>query len=323
MSRRQQQASQNRRSGLFRRFLMFWVQHLQQAVGSLGEFMRTPFASLMTIGVLGLSLTLPASLYVVAKNAQEASSGWETSAEISLYIHQSVTAEELDRFKQRLYLQDNIAEVVLVDADSALREFRETSGFGSAIDYLSENPLPDVLLVLPAAEHSSPERAAAILNQLQQEREVESASLDARWLERLEELTRLAQNTVMALGLLLCLAVILIVGNTIRLAILNRRDEIMIMKLVGATNSYIQRPFLYTGFWYGVTGGVIAWLSTSVLIWWLSRSVTRVAELYESGFRLTGLNAQEMLVLWGIAIALGLLGSGLAVKRHVAAIEPR
>ncbi|MCH8501630.1 MAG: permease-like cell division protein FtsX [Aliidiomarina sp.] len=306
----------------WRRLVMFFVTNLQQGIGSLGELSRTPWASLMTIAVLGLSLTLPATLYVVVKNAQSATGEWDQAAEISLFLRKDLQTQEIQSFRERVRLMNEVETVNLIDREAGLREFRESSGFGSALDYLQSNPLPDVLVVVPVPEYRSSERAQRLLGVLEQEREVDSARLDLQWLQRLQAIVNVVENSLAALAILLSLAVVLIVGNTIRLAILNRRDEIMIMKLVGATNAYIQRPFLYTGFWYGVIGGVIAWISTTLMVWWISASVAQLTALYDSSFRLAGLDFSEMMVLWLVAIVLGLLGSWIAVRRHVAAIEP-
>lgn len=309
--------------GSVRRFLMFWASNVQQALGSLGELWRTPFASMMTIAVLGLSLTLPATLYVVVKNSQAIGAQWDNPAEITLFLEKSLSAQQVESFQQRVRLMDQVEQVVHISRDDALREFRDYSGFGSAIDYLDENPLPDVLLVTPQRDYSTSGRASQLQRTLAGESEVSESRLDLDWIERLQALIRLVEDALSALAILLCVAVVLIVGNTIRLGILNRRDEIMIMKLVGATNGYIQRPFLYTGAWYGIIGGLIAWVATLVLIWWIRAAVLRVTELYDSQFRLQGLTFSELLILWAIAVGLGLLGSWLAVRRHVAAIEPR
>lgn len=311
------------RISLLRRFNMFFVNHVQQALGSLGELWRTPLASLMTIAVLGLSLTLPTTLYVVVKNAQAISAQWDNAAEINVFLRKDLRPQEVQTFRERVRLMQEVERVQLIDKEAGLAEFKEVSGFGSALDYLATNPLPDVLVVVPTVEYSSVERARGLLTALQQEREVSSATLDLKWLERLQGIVRIIENVVAALGLLLCSAVVLIVGNTIRLAILNRRDEILIMKLVGATNSYIQRPFLYTGFWYGVVGGIIAWLATSALVIWINRAIVSFSASYESNMQLQGLSANDMLVVWALAIVLGLLGSFIAVRRHVRAIEPR
>lgn len=309
--------------GGLRRLVMFFVSNVQQAVGSLGELWRTPFASMMTIAVLGLSLTLPATLYVVVKNSQAVGAQWDNPAEITVFLQKSLSEQQVQTFARRVELMDEVDRVQHISRDEALREFRDYSGFGSAIDYLETNPLPDVLVVTPSRDHSGANRAAQLQRQLAGEQEVSEAKLDQDWIERLHALIRLVEDALGALALLLCIAVVLIVGNTIRLGILNRRDEIMIMKLVGATNGYIQRPFLYTGAWYGIIGGLIAWLATFLLIWWIRAAVLRVTELYDSQFRLQGLNFNELLVLWGIAVSLGLVGSWIAVRRHVAAIEPR
>jgi cell division transport system permease protein len=322
-NKKKEKGAQATQVSAFRRFIMFFVTNVQQAVGSLGELWRTPFASMLTIAVLGLSLTLPATLYVVVKNSQSVGAQWDNAAEITVFLNKSLSAEQVQTFKRRVELKDEIARVEHIGRDEALREFRDYSGFGSAIDYLDSNPLPDVLIVTPTSEYSSSGRAAALQRQLAGESEVSEAKLDLDWIERLQALVGLVEDALTALALLLCIAVVLIVGNTIRLGILNRRDEIMIMKLVGATNGYIQRPFLYTGAWYGIIGGLIAWLATFLLIWWIRAAVLRVTELYDSQFRLQGLTFNELLVLWAIAVGLGLLGSWIAVRRHVAAIEPR
>ena len=132
----------------------------------------------------------------------------------------------------------------------------------------------------------------------------------------------LIEDTLGALALVLCLSVVLIVGNTIRLNILSKRDEIVIMKLVGATNAFIQRPFLYTGAWYGFIGGIFAWVVTLLLIWWIESAVLTVTNLYDSQFQLDGLTFGELIAIWVIAIGLGLAGSYLAVRRHIQSIEP-
>lgn len=306
-----------------RRLIMFVVSNIQQAVGSLGELWRTPFASMLTIGVLGLSLTLPATLYVVVKNSQTVGAQWDNPAEITVFLHKDLSSQQVESFARRVELMDQVSGVTHISRDDALREFREYSGFGSALDYLQSNPLPDVLLVTPHRDYSGAHQASQLQRELSAQSEVSEAKLDQDWIERLHALIRLVEDALGALALLLCIAVVLIVGNTIRLGILNRRDEIMIMKLVGATNGYIQRPFLYTGAWYGVIGGLIAWCATFVLIWWIRSAVLRVTDLYDTQFQLQGLNFNELLVLWAIAISLGLLGSWIAVRRHVADIEPR
>ena len=183
-----------------------------------------------------------------------------------------------------------------------------------------DNPLPDVLLVLP--KNTQAEAARALLNRLNKERIVEYGKLDIDWLTRLDAIVSLLQQAVAVIALLLLGAVVLIIGNTIRLSIMNKKDEIEVMKLVGATDAFIQRPFLYSGVWFGVFGGLLAYLIVETMLLWLQSAIVSVTELYGSEFRLMSLSVTEFFSLMLLAVLLGLAGSYLSVRRHISAIEP-
>lgn len=321
--RGRQQGAQQVKISAWRRFVTFWLHHAQQCIGSLGELARYPFASLMTMAVLGLSLTLPATLYVIVKNTDAVGANFQQASEMTLFLRQDLSEQEVATFHKRVQVNPAVSSTRLIDKAAGLADFRERSGFGEALDTLENNPLPDVLIVTPAESYRHPTAAQQLLQEMKQAREVDQARLDVGWLQRFQAIVKLIQDGFLGLALLLSIAVVLIVGNTIRLNISSKRDEIAVMKLVGATDAYIQRPFLYTGLWYGLIGGIITWIATGVLLWWLSAAVRDIAELYESQFRLIGLNFAEMGVVWGFAIGLGLLGSYLAVRKHVRAIEPQ
>lgn len=307
---------------LHKRFLMYWVNHFQQAIGSLGELWRTPMASLMTMAVLGISLALPASFHLLLKNAERVTANWDNAAEVSLFLQPGLSDKTTQNFIQRISLYAEVEAVTYISKEQAVAEFREMSGFGNALDYLDSNPLPAVVQVTPKAQHASPAGAKLLLAKLQQEKEVEQGKLDIEWLERLHSIINLAVDSVVAIAFLLLASVLLIVGNTIRLNILNRRTEIEVMKLVGATDAFIHRPFLYTGLWYGLIGGLIAWVLTSSLVLWMESAVIEVAGLYQSDFRLLGLSFSEFLFMIGLASLLGLISSFVTVKRHIYLIEP-
>lgn len=304
------------------RLLYSWRTALQQAILALDDIWRTPLASLMTILVLGLSLTLPASLYVVVKNVQSVNYGWQNAAEISLFLKANLSDTSRASLVQKLALYPEIAEVKLVTADQALNEFKSLSGFGQALNYLDENPLPDVVLVTPQPQHKKPEAARALLDKLQTLPEVELGKMDIEWLERLHAILSLLKQSVTTVAALLLCSVILIIGNTIRLSILSKKEEIEVMKLVGATDAFIHRPFLLTGLWYGVVGGVIAWLAVGLMSVWMEGAVSQVAGVYNSQFQLTGLDVIEVLLMFGLAIGLGLAGSYFSVMRYIKDIEP-
>lgn len=303
--------------------VMFFVGHARQALNSLGELWRSPAATLMTVGVLGLSITLPSTLYILVKNTEKVSAGWEQASEISLFLRQGVNEQNVEQLIKRLTLWPEIDQVTHIPADDALSEFKQLSGFGEALEYLDDNPLPDVVLISPTSKHASPTSAAILLDKLRKEREVELGKLDIEWLERLHGFLDIAKELVSIVAVLLFLAVVLIIGNTIRLNILNKRDEILVMKLVGATDAFIHRPFLYTGFWYGLMGGLLAWFAVLILLWWMDSSISHVTALYQKEFSLTGLDFYSLLLMLVISIALGLAGSAISVNRHVKEIEPR
>ncbi|GHG76232.1 cell division protein FtsX [Alishewanella longhuensis] len=312
-------AKANRISAL-RRFLMFFVHHFRQALASLGELWRTPTASVLTIVVLGLSLTLPATLHLLVKNAQQISGSFAKAAEINLFIRDTASAQQIQSLITILNADKQISSVRHISKEQAMLEFQEASGFGAALSYLTDNPLPDVLVVQPV--NTDPSAARALMQQLSNERIVEFAKLDLEWLTRLEAIVGLLQQAVFAIALLLLSAVLFIVSNTIRLSIISKREEIEVMKLVGATDAFIQRPFLYTGFWFGVLGGLLAFLVSEALLWWLRGAISKITDLYQSDFQIQAMNLTEFLSIILLAVLLGVVGSYLSVRRHIRAIEP-
>lgn len=308
------------RIGVMRRFFMFFVHHLRQAIASLGELWRTPTASLLTILVLGLSLTLPVTLHLLVKNVQQIGGGFAKAAEINLFIRDKTPLAQIESLVTVLRADPQVSRVTHISKADAMAEFQATSGFGSALNYLNDNPLPDVLVVSPRS--TEPALARDLMQQFSEQRIVEFAKLDLEWLTRLEAIIRLLQQAVIAIAVLLLSAVLFIVSNTIRLSIISKREEIEVMKLVGATDAFIQRPFLYTGFWFGILGGLLAFLVSELLLWWLKSAISAITSLYQSDFQLQVMNLSEFLTVIAVAVLLGVVGSYLSVRRHIRAIEP-
>lgn len=312
----------SQRDNLLRRLLTLPIRHIQQAVGSLGDLWRTPFTSVMTVFVLGISLALPATLHLFVKNAEQVSEQWDSASQITLFLKLSINDKSAQNLVKRLKLYPEVSAVHYISAKQALKEFKILSGFGQSLEYLEKNPLPATILVTPTNRASQADAANELLAKLTQEREVDQGKLDLEWLTRLEAMAQLIKDIVTGVALLLCVSVVLIVGNTIRLAILSQQDAIAIMKLVGATDSFIQRPFLYSGVWYGIFGGLLSWLAVSLLAQYLSSAIGKLADLYQSNFQLQGLAFSEALMLIAFAVLLGLIGSYISVRKHIRAIEP-
>lgn len=315
-------STQPTQNNISKRITARLIRHAQQAVGSLGDLWRTPFTSIMTILVLGISLTLPATLHLFVKNTQSITQQWDSASEITLFLKLSTSEKNAQKLAHRIKLYPEVEKVIYISAKQALAQFKQASGFGQALDYLDKNPLPATILVTPSKRFSKSQAANELLVKLQKEREVEQGKLDLEWLTRLEAMTSLIEDIVFSIALLLSLSVVLIIGNTIRLAILNQKDAIAVMKLVGATDAFIQRPFLYAGMWYGILGGIVAVISVAILASYLSGALTHLTELYHSHFSLSGLSFNEILLLELLAISLGLFGSYISVRQHIRAIEP-
>ncbi len=301
---------------------MWLLRHLQVALSSLGRLVRSPVSSLMTSAVIGIALALPTGLHLLLSNAQALSGNWDGAATVSLFIRQETTDQQLNQLLERLRLRGGIAGVRLISREQALEEFRLLSGFAAALEALEENPLPAVIVVEPQPAHSTPLAAEALLAQLKQLPEVDFAQIDLQWVKRFHGITEIARRAVLLLVSLLGMAVLLIVVNTIRLEIQNRHAEIEISKLIGATDAFIRRPFLYSGIWYGLCGGLVAWLLVALSLWLLDAPVARLAGLYNSSFDLQGMDFSTFSLLLGGSTLLGLAGSWVAVGRHLSAIEP-
>ncbi len=301
-----------------------WLQeHARAALGSLGRLWRSPAASLLTVAVIAVALALPGALWLLLKNTQRATGGWDAGAQVSVYLEPGLDAAAVDAAAARIAEREDVRVIERIDADRALAEFRELAGFEQALEALESNPLPAVMVLEPAA--GTPRSTASLeslARQLQDIDGVDQARLDLEWVERLYALLAVIERGVTLLALLLFAGVLLIVGNTIRLDILNRRDEIEVTKLIGASDAFIRRPFLYGGLWYGLGGAVSAWLLLAVTRALLSGPVGRLAAAYGSQFRLDGLTLAETGFLIALGAGLGWVGSWLAVGRHLRAIEP-
>ena len=230
--------------------------------------------------------------------------------------------EQAEKLAQKLRQDIEIEKVSIIDRDKGLKQFMQISGFGDAIKFLDENPLPHVITVQPLVDQQRPDQVIHLVDALQEEALVELAQLDMQWVKRLYTLLDVAQRGVWIIGSLLGLAVLLIVGNTIRLDIQNRREAIEVSKLIGASNAFIRRPFLYTGLWYGLSGGLLAWLLIAVSLGIMEDPIQKLAALYHSSYEISGFSSVNITALIVISCLLGLGGSWLAVGRHLSDIEP-
>lgn len=299
----------------------YLTRHAQVMVSACGQLAQTPLATAMTLGVIAITMALPAGLHVLLDNLERISSGWQASPRISLYLHREVDAAAAQAFASRVQAEAGVRRVELVSAAAGLEEFKRLSGFGAALDALEENPLPAVLVVHPVAGATDPAAMASLRERLAANAEVELAQLDMEWVRRLHALLELAGRAVAVLASLLGLAVLLIVSNTIRLAILNRREEIEVISLLGGTSAFVRRPFLYSGLIQGLAGGTLAWMLVAVAVALLRGPMQQLSSLYGGSMSLHGPGPETALVLAAGGAMLGWIASWVAVGRHLGAIQ--
>ena len=300
-----------------------WLRHHRlSAADSLYRVLDSLGASVLTWMVIGIALALPVGLNVALDNVGKLSASWDSPAQISLFLQGGVANDKARQLEVELGERADVVATQFISREEALKEFSALSGFADVLASLDENPLPNLILVSPA-DGLGGVAVAALRDELQGYPEVGEAVMDMAWLQRLNSLMELCRRLVQAVGGLLVLGVVLILGNTIRLAIESRRDEIVIVKLVGGSNAFVRRPFLYTGLWYGVGGGAVAAILVAISLWFLQGPVGRLAQLYDSAFQLRGLGIMGGLNLVILGGLLGLSGAWLAVTRHLASIEPR
>ncbi|MBQ0760703.1 MAG: cell division transport system permease protein [Zhongshania sp.] len=321
--RKDVKGARKHKTSLSDRLAGYRSHHQQVAMDSLRRLIARPATSIMTILVIAIALALPTGLYVGLNNIDAVSDGWEGAARISLFLKPTVSADQAEALRRNIAERDGVIASDYISPDSALEEFRASSGFGDVLDQLDSNPLPGLIVVTPREANVSAAAVTALQAELGQLPEVDLAKLDMEWLQRLNRITELGRRLTLALAAMLAVGVLLIIGNTIKLAIEGRRAEILVVKLVGGTNAFVRRPFLYTGLWYGLGGGVTAWLLVQCGLWWLSSPITELSLSYQSDFHLLGLGFVDTIILWLFAAGLGLLGAWLVVGRELRAIEPR
>ncbi len=303
--------------------LSIWLtRHASTSLGSLGRLVRHPFSSLMIMLVIAVTLALPAAVNLIVKNARDVSGSWDNALDFSVFLKQELSESEGEGLGRLIEQRADVESVVFISANDALVDFKEQSGFGAALDQLPDYPLPHTLVVRPSAGNTS---ASMVLLQeeLQNLPETEHVQVDTEWVQRFHAILDIVRQAIAIGATLLGIAIVVIIGNTIRLDIENRREEIEVTKLIGASNAFVRRPFLWTGFWYGLFGGLMALGLVYYGLYLLQGPVARLASLYQSNIAIASMSLAEGGAIIGIGIFLGLFGSWFTTARHMRRIEPR
>ncbi|MBM4207530.1 MAG: FtsX-like permease family protein [Gammaproteobacteria bacterium] len=304
------------------RLIAWRDQHAQALFSSLSRLFSTPFSTTMTVGVLAVAIALASGFYLVVVNLQQLTSGLEASNQISLFLREEISEARAAKYADGIRKNPAVKHVKVITKDQAMTEFKRFSGFGEAIDVLEKNPLPIVIEVLPKDALVDKPALTRLFEEFKQSTEVDFAQMDMAWVERLQSIVATARLSALLIAILLGFTIFFIAGNTIRLEIHNRKQEIIIAKLVGATNGFIQRPFLYTGFWLGFLSGVFGWFIVTIILLILRSSVENLSGLYKGAFHLMFFSYTETLLLLLMSSGLAIFGSWLVLQVQIRQLNP-
>ncbi|PXX98136.1 permease-like cell division protein FtsX [Halomonas sp. LBP4] len=299
-----------------------WARHHRaMCLDSALRLVRRPVGSLLTMLAIAIALVLPATLWLTLDSARLLDAELEESATLTVYLEPRVAEAQAARIDEALVAHEDVARTRLITAAEGMAEFQQALGLADALGRLDENPLPASVVVTPV--DPAPEAVRALAERLETMAGIEEVRLDLAWIERLRHLAELGRRVALALAVLFGLGVLLVVGNTIRLSVESRRQEVEVVTLIGATHAFVRRPFLYSGAWYGLGGGVLAWGLLTVGSGWLAAPVSALAASYGASFSLPRLGLSGSAILLVCSTLLGWLGAWIAVNRHLAEVRPR
>jgi cell division transport system permease protein len=301
----------------------YGTRHLQALFGSLGRLVRSPLATLLTLIVIGVALALPAGLALVVDNLRTATGDFSNAVDFTVHFKLGTPIERVRQLASSARERAGIESITVKTAEQALEEFKQNSGFGDALAALEDNPLPHHLIVRPAKNASGPAEVESLRRYFAAFPEVDIVQLDLDWVRRLHSLLDVLKRMLWVVVAVLGLGVLAVIGNTIRLEIQQRRAEIEVTKLVGGSNAFVRRPFLYTGIFYGLGGALLAALIVFGGLTYLDQAVGDLSVQYGSRFHLEGLGGRGLGLLVGVGAGLGWLGALISTGRHLRAIEPR
>lgn len=299
-------------------FFPRWKRQIHYAWQNVfNDFRQHAIASLLTIIVIAISITLPTIGYLLWKNANQAAHQWYPTPNLTVYINKTLNQKDTDNLIKQITQFPEVERVNYLSRDETLQEFKLWSGFSEALELLDENPLPAVAIIMPKDEAKQTAILHAIQTEIVKLKGVDDVRLDDSWFTRLTTFTDMVKTIVWTISIFMMIAVALVIGNSIRLAIFSRRQTIIVMQLIGATDGFILRPFLYSGMFNGFISAILALILSEIFIFRIDAIILNVSSVFGTIFNLEGLNWDESLFIILIATMIGWLSALLATKKYL------
>ena len=307
----------------FRLNFPFGVQSVYVLRAVLADLLKRKFATLLTVLVIAVSLTIPTVSYLLWKNIHHATTQFYPESELTVYLHKNLSEEDANLVVEKIRQQEGVESLNYISRQESLNEFRHWSGFSEELDVLDDNPLPAVVMIKPTKAFNESQQRNELRENLDKIKGVQEVRLDNDWLEKLTALTWLVAHVAIFCTLLMAVAVFLVIGNSIRADVYSNQSNIEVMKLLGATDQFILRPFLYTGMIYAALGGFFACIFSSLTIGYFTGAVKYVTDIFAVSFDLNGLGLVEFLFLLVVCVIMGYIGAWLSATRYIRLLDKK
>ncbi len=307
----------------FRLNFPFGVQSVYVLRAVLADLLKRKFATLLTVLVIAVSLTIPTVSYLLWKNIHHATTQFYPESELTVYLHKNLSEEDANLVVEKIRQQEGVESLNYISRQESLNEFRHWSGFSEELDVLDDNPLPAVVMIKPTKAFNESQKRNELRENLDKIKGVQEVRLDNDWLEKLTALTWLVAHVAIFCTVLMAVAVFLVIGNSIRADVYSNQANIEVMKLLGATDQFILRPFFYTGMIYAALGGFFACVFSSLTIGYFTGAVKYVTDIFAVSFNLNGLGLVEFLFLLVVCVIMGYIGAWLSATRYIRLLDKK
>ena len=307
----------------FRLNFPFGVQSVYVLRAVLADLLKRKFATLLTVLVIAVSLTIPTVSYLLWKNIHHATTQFYPESELTVYLHKNLSEEDANLVVEKIRQQEGVESLNYISRQESLNEFRHWSGFSEELDVLDDNPLPAVVMIKPTKAFNESQKRNELRENLDKIKGVQEVHLDNDWLEKLTALTWLVAHVAIFCTVLMAVAVFLVIGNSIRADVYSNQANIEVMKLLGATDQFILRPFFYTGMIYAALGGFFACVFSSLTIGYFTGAVKYVTDIFAVSFNLNGLGLVEFLFLLVVCVIMGYIGAWLSATRYIRLLDKK
>lgn len=297
---------------------IFWLEHhLESFKGSLKHHLANAVPFSFTVTMIAVALSIPLSLYIIFASAQQLTKDWDSDRQITLFLNDNIDMTSAKELAQKISSNSLVSNAIVVSKQKALEDFKQQIGIGAMTADLPENPLPHLIVVEPRQSVNDTESLNKLNAQLQSIQKVQLVQFDLLWFQRLQAILSVVNRIQWVIGVILLFAITIIIANVIRWEVTARHREIEIFKLVGASDAYVRRPFLYSGLWLGLSGSMLALIIVTLSSWLVEQSTHRLMSLFGKEFELHPVSFNLAIILIAVISLLSVIGSWAAVAHRL------